>query len=146
MEALVRSLLLVFVDNATAEYSFISAFFKGHPTLAPAEPTAPPSAVLSPDGGTFTELLSPSISEFGSKAPMSSTTPGLGGFVSFVAKSKEEQAAIDVIWKQVMDPVMEYCTVRPNQCLLLIVADTCVYRHLSDPHLILFLRLFLFSP
>ena len=111
LEALVRSLLLVFVDNATAEYSFISTFFNAHPTLAPAEPAAPPSAVLSPDGGTFTELLSPSISEFGSKAPMSSTTPGLGGFVSFVAKSKEEQAAIDTIWKQVMEPVMEYCTV-----------------------------------
>ncbi|KJA29930.1 hypothetical protein HYPSUDRAFT_153092 [Hypholoma sublateritium FD-334 SS-4] len=110
IEALVRSLLLVFVDNATAEYSFLSTFFNARPTLAPAEPTAPPSAVLSPDGGTFTELLSPSISEFGSKAPMSSTTPGLGGFVSFVAKSKEEQATIDVIWKQVMDPVMEYCT------------------------------------
>ncbi|KAF8192463.1 vacuolar sorting protein [Pholiota molesta] len=113
VEALVRSLLLVFMDNATAEYSFVSTFFNVHKTLpAPSEPLAPmpPSAVLSPDGGTFTELLSPSGSDVESKAPMSSTTPGVGGFVSFVAKSKEEQAALDAIWKQVMDPVMEYCT------------------------------------
>jgi hypothetical protein len=102
------------MDNATAEYSFVSTFFNVHKTLpAPSEPLAPmpPSAVLSPDGGTFTELLSPSGSDVESKAPMSSTTPGVGGFVSFVAKSKEEQAALDAIWKQVMDPVMEYCTV-----------------------------------
>ncbi|KAF8974178.1 Sac2 family-domain-containing protein [Flammula alnicola] len=112
VEALLRSLLLVFMDNATAEYTFVSTFFTSQTALPPAEPQAPvpPSAVLSPDG-TFSELRSPSGSDdFGARQPLSSTTPGLGGFVSFVAKSKEEQATIDAIWKQVMDPVMEYCT------------------------------------
>jgi hypothetical protein len=99
------------LDNATAEYSFISTFFIPQKTLPPLEApaSAPPSAVLSADGGTFTELRSPSGSDYGALRPLSSTTPGLGGFVSFVAKSKEEQATIDVMWKQVMDPVMEYC-------------------------------------
>ncbi|KAF9568988.1 Vps52-domain-containing protein [Agrocybe pediades] len=110
VEALLRSLLLVFLDNATAEYTFISTFFSSQKTLQPPEPQVPASsAILSPDGGTFTEVRSPTDSDFEGLRPMSSTTPGLGGFVSFVAKSKEEQATIDALWKQVMDPVMEYC-------------------------------------
>ena len=114
MESLLRSLLLVFMDNATAEYTFISTFFATQNSLPVAEPTSyvPPSAsILSPDGGTFTDLQSSSASEFDAHRPLSSTTPGLGGFVSFVAKSKEETAFIDGLWKQIMDPVMEYCQV-----------------------------------
>lgn len=118
VEALLRSLLLVFMDNSTAEYSFVSTFFASQKSLPPPDSPHLPAAgsILSPDGGTFTELQSPSDSEFDGPRPMSSTTPGLGGFVSFVAKSKEEQATIDGIWKQVMDPVMEYCTVSQLSC------------------------------
>jgi vacuolar protein sorting-associated protein 52 len=113
VESLLRSLLLVFMDNATAEYTFISTFFATQTLLPPVEPIpyVPPSAVLSPDGGTSTDLLSSSASEFETHRPLSGTTPGLGGFVSFVAKSKEETAVIDGLWKQTMDPVMEYCQV-----------------------------------
>ena len=114
VESLLRSLLLVFLDNATAEYTFISNFFTTQTSLPVAEPTShvPPSAtILSPDGGTFTDLQSSSASEFDAHRPLSSTTPGLGGFVSFVAKSKEETAFIDGLWKQIMDPVMEYSQV-----------------------------------
>lgn len=102
------------MDNATAEYTFISTFFTTQTSLPLAEPTfqVPPSAtILSPDGGTFTDLQSSSASEFDAHRPLSSTTPGLGGFVSFVAKSKEETAFIDGLWKQIMDPVMEYSQV-----------------------------------
>ena len=102
------------MDNATAEYTFISTFFATQTSLPLAEPIShvPSSAtILSPDGGTFTDLQSSSASEFDAHRPLSSTTPGLGGFVSFVAKSKEETAVIDGLWKQIMDPVMEYCQV-----------------------------------
>lgn len=101
------------MDNATAEYTFISTFFATQTSLPLVEPSShvPPSAILSPDGGTFTDLQSSSTSEFDSHRPLSGTTPGLGGFVSFVAKSKEETAIIDALWKQIMDPVMEYCQV-----------------------------------
>ena len=118
VESLLRSLLLVFMDNATAEYTFISTFFATQTSLPPAEskPYVPPSAaILSPDIG---DLRSSSASGFDAHRPFSSTTPGLGGFVSFVAKSKEETAIIDGLWKQVMDPVMEYCQVRDfNLCI-----------------------------
>ena len=102
------------MDNATAEYTFISTFFATQTSLPLAEPNsyAPAStAILSPDGGTSTELQSSSASESDAHQPLSSTTPGLGGFVSFVAKSKEETAVIDGLWKQIMDPVMDYCQV-----------------------------------
>ncbi len=76
--------------------------------------------VISPDGASsFFGMRSPSGSDFEQLnvqqplgSALSSTTPGLGGFVSFVAKSKEEQAVIGTIWKQVVDPAMEYCRVR----------------------------------
>ena len=102
------------MDNATAEYTFLSTFFANQTSLPLVEPNphVPPSgAILSPDGGTFTDLQSSCASEFDSHQPLSSTTPGLGGFVTFVAKSKEETAVIDGLWKQIMDPVMEYCQV-----------------------------------
>ena len=101
------------MDNATAEYTFISTFFATQTSLPLAEPDSyvPPSVTLSPDGGTVTDLQSSSTSEFDAHRPLSSTTPALGGFVSFVAKSKEETAVIDGLWKQIMDPVMEYCQV-----------------------------------
>ncbi|PPQ63425.1 hypothetical protein CVT24_004935 [Panaeolus cyanescens] len=112
VEALFRSLMLVFMDNATAEYTFISSFFPNPASLPAPEPRAqvPTTAtLLSPDGGGFGDMQTPSASDFGTPRPLSSTTPGLGGFMSFVAKSKEEQALVDNLWKQVMDPVMEYC-------------------------------------
>lgn len=112
------------MDNATAEYAFITSFFSvtsPAPRPDPVSP-APPVAqsVVSPDGSSFFGMLSPSGSDFAQHQPplssalTSTTTPGLGGFVSFVAKSKEDQAAIGSIWKQVMDPVMDYCTVRSH--------------------------------
>lgn len=115
------------MDNATSEYAFISSFFSNDIAL-PQQNSSSPAAtggtgIVSPDGaGSFFGMRSPSGSDFGQQQPlnvqqplrsaMSSTTPGLGGFVSFVAKSKEEQAVIDTIWKQVIDPVMDYCQVR----------------------------------
>jgi len=108
------------MDNATAEYAFITSFFSNETPAPRPDPVSPPPAgqsVLSPDGSSFFGMRSPSGSDFGQQQqPLSSAfttaTPGLGGFMSFVARSKEDQAVIDTIWKQVMDPVMDYCTVR----------------------------------
>ena len=108
------------MDNATAEYAFITSFFSNEtpgPRPDPVSP-APPAvqSVVSPDGSSFFRIQSPSGSDFGQQqqppsSALSTTTPGLGGFMSFVAKSKEDQAVIGTIWKQIMDPVMDYCTV-----------------------------------
>jgi hypothetical protein len=83
-------------------------------------------SALSPDGSSFFGMRSPSGSDFGQQqqplpSAFTSTTPGLGGFMSFVARSKEDQAVIDTIWKQVMDPVMDYCTVRLHLLLLSVI-------------------------
>ena len=106
------------MDNATTEHVFISSFFSNDTSLPLREPNTSTqllSLIVSPDGGSsFSDMRSPSGSDFGQQplsSTFTSTTPGLGGFVSFVARSKEEQAAIDTIWKQVMDPVMNYSQV-----------------------------------
>ncbi|EDR12808.1 vacuolar sorting protein [Laccaria bicolor S238N-H82] len=100
VEALLRSLLLVFMDNATAEYTFVSTFFAVEPLFPPSPHTAELNnstlTPASPDRGTFTDTRSNYGSEYGSKRQ--SLTPGLGGF-----------ADMDAIWKQVVDPVLEYC-------------------------------------
>jgi vacuolar protein sorting-associated protein 52 len=132
-EALLRSLFLVLMDNATAEYNFICSFF------------APPVSTLSSssigrsfshptDGSLLTPsglsgLRSPGGSELdpGDAADeMDGPTPKARGRADSVfsagavtllpprpdaPKEKEEKAALDTVWKQVMDPVLEYCQV-----------------------------------
>jgi hypothetical protein len=110
------------MDNATAEYAFVTSFFSNETPgprpdpISPARPAA--QSVVSPTGSSLFGMHSPSGSDSGHQQPqplpsaLTTATPGLGGFMTFVAKSKEDQAAIGTIWKQVMDPVMDYCTVR----------------------------------
>ncbi|KAI0650321.1 Vps52-domain-containing protein [Trametes meyenii] len=120
LEALVRSALLVLMDNATAEYSFITTFFaqepRQNPTMHSKELSgsvamSPP--LLSPTNGEFEETRSNPGSDFGggSVAPrrrltsitsvMSSGTPEL--------TAKEELTVLNALWKQVVDPILDYC-------------------------------------
>ncbi|TFK28856.1 Vps52-domain-containing protein [Coprinopsis marcescibilis] len=119
VEGLLRSLLLVFMDNATSEYVFISKFFASSPSppsvdasLSLMTPTAivpTPSAMASPETTAFAENRSPSASDFGgSSRHASGVFPSLGAVIS-PGPSREEQAVVDAIWKQIMDPVLEYC-------------------------------------
>lgn len=74
--------------------------------------------VLSPTKGDFDELRSTSASDIGGSETMSprrrvmSITSVLGAAASpgveGVAPSKEEQAALNALWKQVLDPVLDY--------------------------------------
>ncbi|KAF8195726.1 Sac2 family-domain-containing protein [Mycena galopus ATCC 62051] len=93
VEALVRSLLLVFMDNATAEYSFITTFFTVDPVVPPED-----NALFSPG------LLSPG----GGERRMSVAGSEHGGGPRRARSGSEEQASSDAIWKQIMDPVLEY--------------------------------------
>ncbi|KAL1701623.1 Sac2 family-domain-containing protein [Schizophyllum commune] len=108
LEALFRSLLLVFMDNATAEYTFISSFFINEPLQTVASSDS--SSLFSPT------LLSPTQehasfggSELGEKRRTASVSSFNMTTPSFATAMKEDQAAADSIWKQVMDPVLEYC-------------------------------------
>jgi hypothetical protein len=110
------------MDNATAEYTFISSFFASSPSppsveaslslLTPTAVVPTPTMMATPDTIAFAESRSPVTSEYeGSSRQVSGAMPGLGGVVPAVS-TKEDQALVDAIWRQAMDPVMEYCQVR----------------------------------
>lgn len=117
------------MDNATAEYTFISTFFASSPSpptveaslslLTPTAVVPTPTMMATPDTIAFAESRSPVASEYeGSSRQVSGAVPGLGGIVPVVA-SREDQALVDAIWRQTMDPVLEYCQVRLASPLLL---------------------------
>ncbi|KAJ7068419.1 vacuolar sorting protein [Mycena amicta] len=119
VEALARSLLLVFMDNATAEYAFVAAFF-GSEALA--DSTAQDAetdmdnallspALLSPRGGERRTSAAGSERGVGHRHRASSVvSAGASGtqLQALATALKEEQASADAIWKQIMDPVLEY--------------------------------------
>ncbi|KAG6911232.1 hypothetical protein DXG01_003099 [Tephrocybe rancida] len=105
IEALLRSLLLVFMDNATAEYTFLKAFFSVEasiPTEESATSMLSPPSLQSPDRATFTDHRSMSGSDYGGQrvAPASI----LSALTAAETTRKEEQAGTDALWKQIMDP------------------------------------------
>ncbi|THH02739.1 hypothetical protein EW026_g183 [Hermanssonia centrifuga] len=158
-EALLRSLLLVLLDNGTSEYTFLTAFFSSPPPLprftssqtfthTPSRPgfetrDSNSSMLLSPP-----QMVSPTRTEFDELRSLGSET-GFGGNGPFTGlasprrrvtsinnvlgappplgdvgahgvngkDSKEEQASMNAIWKQVMDPVLEYCQTYITQSL-----------------------------
>ena len=68
--------------------------------------------ILSPTFGDFDELRS----EVGSESVSPRTRPVsihgvIQAAVSNETSAKEEQAALNAVWKQVMDPVLDYCQV-----------------------------------
>ncbi|KAJ7178990.1 vacuolar sorting protein [Mycena filopes] len=110
VEALVRSLLLVFMDNATAEYAFVTTFFAVDP-MSPLEADNNNAmfspGLLSPGGGE--RRMSVAGSERGGAGRgRSASIVSASGLQSLAAAVKEEQASADSVWKQVMDPVLEY--------------------------------------
>jgi hypothetical protein len=117
VEAILRSLFLVLMDNATAEYAFIAAFFRSEsfsPPLAMETNSAlfsPTATLLSPDVG-FDDRRSNAGSEIGTH--VSRPFGGNGhGTRDVTARpglmDKIERAPLDAIWKQILDPVLEYC-------------------------------------
>ncbi|KAJ7368456.1 vacuolar sorting protein [Mycena albidolilacea] len=107
VEALARSLLLVFMDNATAEYTFVTTFF----TVDPIVPQETDNALFSPGlltpaGGE--QRMSVAGSEHGARRARTASIVSASGMQSLAAAVKEEQASSDAIWKQIMDPVLEY--------------------------------------
>ncbi|KAJ8086801.1 Vacuolar protein sorting-associated protein 52 [Marasmius tenuissimus] len=89
LEALFRSLLLVFMDNATAEYTFLQTFFTPEPITmdTPSSPMVP----LTP------------ASEGSSRSRKSSMANA-----EIPIDPKTTQANTDALWKQVFEPVTNY--------------------------------------
>ncbi|KAI0796778.1 Vps52-domain-containing protein [Abortiporus biennis] len=125
IESLLRSLFLVLMDNSTAEYTFVSTFFATDPlpTSPSKDPsnTLSPSSLLSPTQGDYDEVRSNPGSDY---TPGSPTTPrrrvNSMNFAMSMGQSlspKEEQNHLNNIWKQIMDPVLEYCKTFINTVL-----------------------------
>lgn len=112
VEAIYRSLFLVFMDNTTAEYAFLSAFFNVTPSIITGDSKPPPLSPrgsLSPEGGASLELRS-SASDSGGQRVGSGASSTFSDLVT-IPSSKEEQASYDSLWKQIFDPVLEYCKI-----------------------------------
>ncbi|KAH8118383.1 Vps52-domain-containing protein [Phellopilus nigrolimitatus] len=121
LEALFRSMLLVLMDNATAEYTFVTAFFT--PPSQTLDILAPESSgsVFSPsrDSGGFdarrpslgTETIgSPPMRRRESLARSISNEPQLASAALEPRNmSKEELSVLTGIWKQIMEPTLIYC-------------------------------------
>jgi len=95
------------MDNTTAEYTFLSAFFKLAPSIIVDESKLSPTPreLLSPEG-VLLELNS-STSDCGRQRSGSMTFSDL----AMIPNSKEEQATYDSLWRQIFDPVLDYCRV-----------------------------------
>lgn len=109
------------MDNATAEYSFVSNFFSQTSPLFTEDnlsATLSPTVLLSPAQDSFNDARSNADSDVltpRNNRVVSSSSIGSLRFSSSTAAfntAKQEQAILDNIWKQIFDPVLEYCHVR----------------------------------
>ncbi len=96
------------MDNATSEYSFITRFFDRE---AKSQPTMPLSALspLSPrqeESNTESEKVESPFATARAPSISMSTLQA-----AELQRRKEEQAYFDNIFKQVMEPVLEYTEV-----------------------------------
>lgn len=126
IESIFRSLMLVLMDNATAEYTFVTTFFSleeqpVHRKESSGNSLLSPPSLLSPTSGDFDEIRSNPGSDYGPSSPRRRPV-SFGSAVNIAlagpeAIMKEEQSNFNNIWKQIMDPVLEYCKVITKQSL-----------------------------
>ena len=113
--------MLVLMDNATAEFQYVTTFFATEPPPSSSNQISresssgvfSPTSLLSPTQGDFDEIRSNPGSDFGTSSPRRRllSMQSAGGTPPQVPSPKEEQAALATIWKQILDPVLEYCKV-----------------------------------
>jgi hypothetical protein len=105
LEALFRSFMLVLMDNASAEYVFIAQFFNPVPLPTSISETPlfspAPFSASSRKNSTVDPVTASVFNQLG----QSGSTETVVGTCTL---TKEERVAADGIWRQVMDPVLEY--------------------------------------
>jgi vacuolar protein sorting-associated protein 52 len=121
-EGLFRAMLIVIMDNSSAEYSFIRQFFNRD---------EPPSTG-SPAADQSTGDLDVEESVPGSPVEIKrrqSDTAGIRAVQQTAAKRKADDAYFDGIWKQVMEPVLQYADVSFfNARLLWLICSPVFYQ------------------
>lgn len=111
--------MLVLMDNATAEYTYVTTFFATEPQAPPisqiqrenSSGVLSPTSLLSPTMGDFDDIRSNPGSDFGPSSPRRRhiSIQSASGTPPQVPSPKEEQATLTALWKQILDPVLEYC-------------------------------------
>ena len=105
------------MDNATAEYAFVTSFFSIESIVPPSKSTTDslfsPTAMLSPTKDVFDDRRSVSVSEIGDQIPRppADSMASISNAIKSNATLKAERAPLDTIWKHIIDPILEYCQV-----------------------------------
>jgi hypothetical protein len=107
------------MDNGTAEYAFVTTFFVPEPDLPPADTPQVSSHLFSP-----TALSAPLPADDAASTPATDMVPmiqrprgltdsifGNESLRPATRLSKDDQTALNAIWKQIMDPALEHTKV-----------------------------------
>ncbi|KAG8810652.1 hypothetical protein FRC17_002845 [Serendipita sp. 399] len=111
VEALFRSLIIVLLDNASAEYSFVRQFFNREDQN---EPSVSRAGSVIGDDDHLESVNESSDAEPKPKRPIfahrrqSSTSSAVSVRSAILRRQREEDAYFAEIWKQVMEPVLQY--------------------------------------
>jgi vacuolar protein sorting-associated protein 52 len=108
------------MDNGTSEYAFVTTFFASEPELPPSyTPQVVSSHLFSPTSLSAPLPADDAVSSFGTDAvpltprPRERTDSAFSNesLRSASRLSKEDQAALNAIWKQIMDPALDHAKV-----------------------------------
>ncbi|KAI9448141.1 vacuolar sorting protein [Lactarius indigo] len=115
VEALLRSALLVIMDNGTSEYVFVTTFFAPEPSPPPPDtPQVISSHLFSPTSLSATlpgdDAASNPATDAVPETPKQRTESVFSndGLRPSPQLSKEDQTALNAIWKQIMDPALDH--------------------------------------
>ncbi|KAH9062806.1 vacuolar sorting protein [Lactarius vividus] len=115
VEALLRSALLVLMDNGTSEYVFVTIFFAPEPSPPPPDtPEVVSSHLFSPTSLSATlpgdDAVSNPATDVVPETPKQRTESVFSneGLRPSPQLSKEDQTALNAIWKQIMDPALDH--------------------------------------
>ena len=103
VEGLFRAMIIVIMDNATAEYSFLRQFFNRD------EPSDGESLDTKPSSEDLDMETIPGSPVQPKRRP--SDISSMKEVQNSAAKKKSDDAYFDGIWKQVMEPILQYADV-----------------------------------
>jgi len=117
VEALLRSALLVLMDNGTSEYVFVTTFFAPEPSPPSADtPQVVSSHLFSPSSLSTTLPGDDAVSNPATDVVPETPLPKQRADSVFSNESlhqspqlsKDDQIALNAVWKQIMDPALDH--------------------------------------
>jgi hypothetical protein len=107
------------MDNGTAEYAFVTSFFAPEPDLPPADTPQVSSHLFSPTALSVPLPADDAVSTLATDVdPLTPRPQGHTGSIfgneslgPAPRLSKDDQTALNAIWKQIMDPALEHTKV-----------------------------------